>query len=112
MKKLQMFYLTYFIGKSYVDDDGSQNYLIFQPVQFLSILKFLVVLLITLLQWKPEDWSKDLALDSVHVHFFNSKLLLLWLIVYQHLLITGKYILVIPKGSAHFYYNHSRSYVF
>ena len=50
MKKLQMLYLTYFIGKSYVDDDGSQNYLIFQPVQFLSILKFLVVLLITLLQ--------------------------------------------------------------
>ena len=50
MKKLQTLYLTYFVGKSYVDDDGSQNYLIFQPVQFLSILKFLVVLLITLLQ--------------------------------------------------------------
>ena len=50
IKKLQTLYLTYFIGKSYVDDDGSQNYLIFQPVQFLSILKFLVVLLITLLQ--------------------------------------------------------------
>lgn len=60
----------------------------------------MVVLLITLLQWKPEDWSKDLALDSVHVHVFNSKLFLVWLIVYQHLLIIGKYILVIPKGSA------------
>ena len=32
MKKLQMFNLSYFIGKSYFSDDGSQNYLIFQPV--------------------------------------------------------------------------------
>ena len=30
IKKLQTFDLSYFIDKSYFDDDSSQNYLIFQ----------------------------------------------------------------------------------
>ena len=30
MKQLQIFDLSYFIGKSYFDDDGSESYLIFQ----------------------------------------------------------------------------------
>ena len=30
-KKPQLRDLNYFIGESYFDDDGSQNYLIFQP---------------------------------------------------------------------------------
>ena len=32
IKRLQTFDLRYFIGKSYFDDDWSQNYLIFQLV--------------------------------------------------------------------------------
>ena len=30
LKKLETFYLSYFIGKSQVDEDGTQNYLVFQ----------------------------------------------------------------------------------
>ena len=32
MKKLKVFYLTYFIGKSYFEEDGTQNYLLFQSL--------------------------------------------------------------------------------
>ena len=43
---LQKFDLSYFVSKSYFDDDGSQYFLIFQ--QFFNIFEILVVLLITL----------------------------------------------------------------
>ena len=32
MNKLKTFDLSYFIGKSHFEDDGTQNYLAFQPV--------------------------------------------------------------------------------
>ena len=32
LKKLKTFDLAYFIGKSYFDEDGAQNYSIFQPI--------------------------------------------------------------------------------
>ena len=32
MKKLKVFYLSYFIGKSYFEEDGTQNYLLFQSL--------------------------------------------------------------------------------
>ena len=32
MKKLKIFDLVYFIGKSHFEEDGKQNYLIFQPI--------------------------------------------------------------------------------
>ena len=32
LKKLKTFYLIYFHGKNYFDEDGSQNYYIFQPI--------------------------------------------------------------------------------
>ena len=32
MKKLKTFDLGYFIGKSHFDEDGAQNYLVFQPI--------------------------------------------------------------------------------
>ena len=32
MKKLKVFDLSYFIGKSYFEEDGTQNYLLFQPL--------------------------------------------------------------------------------
>ena len=32
MKKLKVFDLSYFIGKSYFEEDGTQNYLLFQSL--------------------------------------------------------------------------------
>ena len=32
MKKLKTFQLSYFIGKSHFEEDGTQNYLVFQPI--------------------------------------------------------------------------------
>ena len=32
MKKLKTFDLSYFIGKSHFEEDGTQNYLLFQPM--------------------------------------------------------------------------------
>ena len=32
IKKLQIFDLSYFNGRRYFDNDGSENYLIFQPI--------------------------------------------------------------------------------
>ena len=45
MKQLQLFGLSYFIGKSYIKDDESQNYLTFQPV--FKYFNILLVWLIT-----------------------------------------------------------------
>ena len=33
LKKLETFYLIYFCGKSHFEDDGTQNWLVFQPIQ-------------------------------------------------------------------------------
>ena len=32
LKKLKTFDLSYFISKSYFEEDGPQNYLVFQPI--------------------------------------------------------------------------------
>ena len=32
LKKLKAFDLSYFIGKSHFEEDGTQNYLVFQPI--------------------------------------------------------------------------------
>ena len=32
MKKLKTFHSSYFIGKSHFEEDGTQNYLVFQPL--------------------------------------------------------------------------------
>ena len=32
LNKLKTFYLSYFIGKSHFEEDGTQNYLVFQPL--------------------------------------------------------------------------------
>ena len=32
LKKLKTFYSSYFIGKSHFEEDGTQNYLVFQPI--------------------------------------------------------------------------------
>ena len=38
LKKLKTFDLSYFIGKNYFENDGTQNYLVFQPID--NYLKF------------------------------------------------------------------------
>ena len=38
LKKLKTFDSSYFIGKSYFDEDGTQNYLVFQPMSKYSNL--------------------------------------------------------------------------
>ena len=32
LKKLKAFHLSYFIGKSHLEEDGTQSYLVFQPL--------------------------------------------------------------------------------
>ena len=39
LKKLQTFDLSYFIGKRHFEEDGTQNYLIFQPlIKYFKII--------------------------------------------------------------------------
>ena len=38
LKKLKIFDLSYFIGRNYFENDGTQNYLVFQPID--NYLKF------------------------------------------------------------------------
>ena len=45
MNKLRTFDLSYFIGKSHFEKDGTQNYLIFQP-----IVRYFIVNAITSIQ--------------------------------------------------------------
>ena len=50
MEKFEMFDLSYFIGNSYFDNDGSQNHLIFQPmIEYFKTTTNLS----TFLEWKP-----------------------------------------------------------
>ena len=60
LNKLKTFDSSYFIGKSHFDEDGTQNYLIFQP-----IIRYFKVNTITntdyVLSWK----SKGLSAESI-----------------------------------------------
>ena len=33
LKKIKTFDLSYFVGKNYFEEDGAQNYLVFQPIR-------------------------------------------------------------------------------
>ena len=45
LKKLKAFDLGYFIGKSHFDEDGAQNYLIFQPIlKYFTLFLHLTIL--------------------------------------------------------------------
>ena len=54
MNKLKTFDLTYFIGKSHFEEDGNQNYLVFQPLN-----KYFKVIANTdyVLSWKSKGLS-------------------------------------------------------
>ena len=58
MKKLKTFDLGYFIGKSHFDEDGTQNYIVFQ-----SILKYFTLNSNCITKWK----SKGLSNESLEV---------------------------------------------
>ena len=58
LKKLKTFDLGYFIGKSHFDEDGAQNYLVFQP-----ILKYFTLNSNWITKWK----SKGLSNESLEV---------------------------------------------
>ena len=46
LKKLKIFDLSYFIGKSHFDEDGAQNYLVFQSILKYFTLKLFLLLII------------------------------------------------------------------
>ena len=55
-KKLKAFDLSYFIGKSHFEEDGTQNYLVFQPIN-----RYFKVTAITLYisSWKSKRLSAE-----------------------------------------------------
>ena len=59
LKKLKTFYLSYFIGKSHFEENGTQNYLVFQPIN-----RYFKVIANTLYtsSWK----SKGLSDQTIH----------------------------------------------
>ena len=59
LKKLKTFYLSYFIGKSHFDEDGTQNHLVFQP---LDRYFKLVTNTLSILSWKSKGLSTE-AID-------------------------------------------------
>ena len=54
MKKLKTFDLGYFIGKSHFDEDGAQNYLVFQP-----ILDYFTLNSNWITKWKSKGLSNE-----------------------------------------------------
>ena len=54
LKKIKTFDLGYFIGKSYFDEDGAQNYLVFQ-----SILKYFTLNSNWITKWKSKGLSDE-----------------------------------------------------
>ena len=59
-KKLKAFDLGYFIGKSYFDEDGAQNYLLFQ-----SMLEYFMLNINKITKWKSKGLSnKNLEVVS------------------------------------------------
>ena len=50
LKNLKTFDLSYFIGKSHFDEDGTQNYLVFQPM-----LEYFKLNSSWIAKWKSKD---------------------------------------------------------
>ena len=56
LKKLKTFYLCYFIGKSHFEEDGTQNYLVFQP---LNKYFKLITNTLSILSWQSKGLSTE-----------------------------------------------------
>ena len=59
IKKLQVFDLSYFRGKNYFDEDGSQNYLVFLPIFRYFILNTITNVTNYVLSWKCKGLSDE-----------------------------------------------------
>ena len=59
LKKLKSFDSSYFIGKSYLDEDGSQHYSVFQ-----SILRYFTLNSNWITEWKSKGLSNE-SLEDV-----------------------------------------------
>ena len=60
MNKLKVFDLSYFIGKIHFDEDGTQNYLVFQP-----IIRYFKVNTITNTDYVSSRKSKGLSDETI-----------------------------------------------
>ena len=56
MNKLKTFDLSYFIGKSHFDEDGTQNYLVFQPLKKYFRL---ITNTLSILSWQSKRLSTE-----------------------------------------------------
>ena len=56
MKKLKTFDSNYFIGKSHFDEDGTQNYLVFKP---LNKYFRLITNTLSILSWQSKGLSTE-----------------------------------------------------
>ena len=56
MNKLKTFHSSYFIGKSHFDEDGTQNYLVFQPLK--KYFK-LITNTLSILSWQSKELSTE-----------------------------------------------------
>ena len=69
LKKLQTFDLSYFRGKNYFDEDGNQNYYIFQPIS-----KYLKVANVNntnyILSWKSRGLN-DVKIKSIKANSYS-----------------------------------------
>ena len=69
MKKIETFDLIYFHGKSHFEDDGTQNWLVFQPIHWY--FKTTSVNNSNILSWK----SKELSDESIKLPTTDNKIL-------------------------------------
>ena len=59
MNKLKTFDLSYFISKNYFEEDGSQNYLVFQPIIRYFKVNTIVNVTNYVLSWKSKGLSNE-----------------------------------------------------
>ena len=82
MKKLKTFDLGYFIGKIHFDEDGTQNYLVFQPIhKYFEFVNLNNEWYIT--SWKSKGLSEenvkppvtsDNSLNPLINYYYNNKI--------------------------------------
>ena len=69
LKKLKTFDLSYFRGKNHFDEDGNQNYYIFQPIS--KYLKVAYTNNITyILSWKSRGLN-DIKIESIKTNNYS-----------------------------------------
>ena len=76
LNRLKTFDLSYFIGKSHFDEDGTQNYLVFQP---LNKYFKLITNTLSILSWQSKELSNE-NIDpsttslSPSINYFSNKI--------------------------------------